>query len=813
MRLKSDHVSLLTHRLITTFNRNLALTEYKLLLNLPVRLKSLYILFVCFTLSVISNRALCLDIDSLKQVIANNPDLKTQLKSHQYAAIYYAKNNDENQFLYHARLLLKYYESGDTKWMNYSILHRLIQYHSTRYNIDSGLYLILIAERILKEKNAPQVKRLWLMHSRSGFLYSQESYKQAYALLDSILKALQVIDSTDYFQARVKWSIGNIYNAQGEIEKSLTFYLASIKYFEENNSAQDAGLIYNTAMIYYRLKEWEKAEELFLKSMNINIKEGQPEWLANSYNALGEVCQELVQYTRAYNYFILAEQNFDSLDLPRDVALIHGSIGNLYLAMANDTNQQGLNINEIELSYINLVDSAAFYFNSALQVAEKYNDEYVIRIAYRGMGLVLVKANEFKSAIYYLTKWERIADRVGDRYAMVEANKELATTYFKEAIRLMKINKINQANEHLLSSIKYRAAYQILNDSIFSNKKIRELSEKEKEYQLDKKDRETLIEADRVEAIEIGRRKNLRNIIYSTFGGLLLVIGFLFILYKRFKITKQLNQTIGEQKTDLETSHNALKKTSESINSSINYASRIQKSILTSDSYLSNMFNEHYVFYKPKDIVSGDYYWAYESKSGNKIWAVVDCTGHGIPGGFMSMIGNTLLNEIIVERAIEDPGEILNELRLGVIKTLDQNEDADSNRDGMTIGLCVYNPVSLTISYAGSETPLYIVRNDELIEHAGQQETIALAKTMTDFQAILVQLEPGDWIYLSTDGFPDARGGNKGKKYMYGRFREQLILLSKLSADKQLKQLEKEYDGWVGDFRQMDDICVMGVRV
>ena len=778
-----------------------------------MRLFSIYAIWIGFTLLVISSRAMCHNIDSLKQVISTTTDISVLSKSHLSAATYYGTFNDEVNVMHHARILFDFYKSGKVNTVDYDVLVTLILYHLRHENTDTGLYLIPIAIKMLKDQEASQNEIIQTLLTKADLISLQENYTQSLVLLDSIRILLLDVDSSDYLLARLNWSVGDIYNSQGEVEKSLTYYLRALKYHEEQNSPMVAGLIYNIAMIYFYLGEFDKAEEMFLKSMHINKKKDLDQWLASSYNALGEVYQEKLQYSLAYNYFKLSEHLFDSLKSPTDVSMIYASLGNLFLKMAQDTQEYVFTINEVSVNHVNFLDSAGFHYKAALKLAEKYHYNYVIRLAYRGMGLVFIKSKQYQSAIHFLTLWEAMSEEIGDQIAMSEARKELAKTHFKEAIRLMKSGKIKQANKHLLTSIEKRAEFQALNDSIFSNEKIREFSEIERKYELDKKDRETAIQAERIEAIERGRRKNLRVIIYTTSGGLLLVIVFLFALYKRFKVTKELNQTIGEQKTDLETSHNELKKTSESINSSIMYASRIQKSILTTDGYLSNMFREHYVFYKPKDIVSGDYYWAFESKSGNKIWAVVDCTGHGIPGGFMSMIGNTLLNEIVVERGIEDPGKILNELRLGVIKTLDQNQDSDSNRDGMTIGLCVFNPISLTVSYAGSETPLYIVRNTQLIEHDGQLETIALAKTMTDFQTNLVQLEPGDWIYLSTDGFPDARGGSKGKKYMYGRFREQLILLSKLSDDQQLKQLEKEYDEWVGDYRQMDDICIMGIRV
>jgi len=391
----------------------------------------------------------------------------------------------------------------------------------------------------------------------------------------------------------------------------------------------------------------------------------------------------------------------------------------------------------------------------------------------------------------------------------MNANKHLADAHQQEAIRLINLGKYKKASEHFLVYAKKQGIYQQLKDSIFSHTKIRELSNVEQTYLLEQKDRE----AARVQGIENERKKNLRNIIYAAFSLLMFVLIFLYVMYKRFKVTKQLNQVIRSTQVELKASNAELERKAASVTSSITYASRIQKSILTTDDYLTNMFSEHFVLYKPRDIVSGDYYWGFQSKTGNNIWAVVDCTGHGVPGGFMSMIGNTLLNEIIVEKGIEHPNEILDKLRSGVIKTLDQTNKAVNNEDGMAIGLCVFDPSNQSLYYAGSEISLLLVRNNEIIEYLASWQPIGLSDVMEPFKSVSIQLMEGDWIYFSSDGFPDLIGGPKRKKYMSKRFKKFLRKISLDSGIVQKQKLEKEFNEWRGDRKQVDDVCVMGVKI
>ncbi len=259
---------------------------------------------------------------------------------------------------------------------------------------------------------------------------------------------------------------------------------------------------------------------------------------------------------------------------------------------------------------------------------------------------------------------------------------------------------------------------------------------------------------------------------------------------------------------------NQLEEKNQSITQSIRYAKRIQDAILVSQTYFNSMLPQNFIFFQPRDIVSGDFYWAYETPDNKAIWAVADCTGHGVPGAFMSMIGHSLLNEIIIEKGITAPDIILNELRKEIINSLGQTGAEGETKDGMDIALCTLDKDNRSIQYAGAYNPLYLVRNGELIEIKGDRQPIGYIRgNLGSFTKHELTIMKGDLIYLFSDGYIDQFGGSQGKKFKSRNFRELLQSLYGETMTNQKKILETVLSKWRGDQQQVDDICVVGVKV
>lgn len=278
-----------------------------------------------------------------------------------------------------------------------------------------------------------------------------------------------------------------------------------------------------------------------------------------------------------------------------------------------------------------------------------------------------------------------------------------------------------------------------------------------------------------------------------------------------------------KQKEKIESQHHQLEHKTKEITDSINYARRIQEAILPSESYLNKMFSaepdlngDYFVLFKPKDIVSGDFYWAFGEGAGIIIWAAVDCTGHGVPGAFMSMIGNSLLNEIVVENKINNSDEILNHLREAIIKSLKQTGEVGRQKDGMDISLCVLDKNSNIMQFSGANNPLWIVRAEggEIQAFKPDKQPIGYySEQMKPFTRQEIQLQKGDLIYTFTDGYEDQFGGPKKKKFMAKQMRELLLSIRTKSMKEQKEILDSCIVEWMGEEEQIDDICVIGVKI
>lgn len=285
------------------------------------------------------------------------------------------------------------------------------------------------------------------------------------------------------------------------------------------------------------------------------------------------------------------------------------------------------------------------------------------------------------------------------------------------------------------------------------------------------------------------------------------------VLYNRIRTNKiKREKKILEEKVEERTFE--LEEKNRDILSSIQYAKRIQEAILPPLDIIYEHFPNAFVLFLPKDIVSGDFYW-FAEKNGKKIIAAVDCTGHGVPGAFMSMIGHNLLNQIVIENNVTDAAGILNQLNDAIVSALKQDAGSkQESRDGMDIALCVVDAKNNIVQFAGAYRPLYLIRNNTLEKMDGNKFPIGGIKTVEDktFTAEELHIQKGDTLYLFSDGFADQFGGKEGKKFMMKRFRELLLDINHLSMRGQSRKLEESLKQWQGTQEQVDDILVIGIQ-
>lgn len=280
------------------------------------------------------------------------------------------------------------------------------------------------------------------------------------------------------------------------------------------------------------------------------------------------------------------------------------------------------------------------------------------------------------------------------------------------------------------------------------------------------------------------------------------------------ELNASLEETIKIRTAELSKTNDYVKLKNKEITDSIKYAKYLQNSILPSDNYIKKLFAESFIFYKPKDIVSGDFYW-FEEKSDKILFAAVDCTGHGVPGAFMSIMANNFLNLAVSIFGLDKPNLILNQLNSEINKALKQSSTSLSTKDGMDISLCAYNPKTKILEYAGAFNNLWIIRDGILEEIKADRHPIGLFlnNQFQRFKNNQIKIEEGDMIYLFTDGYSDQFGGPNAKKLKYRQLKEILLANSKKTMGEQKEILEKTFEAWRGDLEQVDDVLVMGIKL
>jgi serine phosphatase RsbU (regulator of sigma subunit) len=304
-------------------------------------------------------------------------------------------------------------------------------------------------------------------------------------------------------------------------------------------------------------------------------------------------------------------------------------------------------------------------------------------------------------------------------------------------------------------------------------------------------------------------------------GGVLMLSTAIFsilLIRMRYDLTKK--EIVA--RFALNKSKHQIEEKNKEITDSINYAKRIQMALIPPENVMKELLPNSFLIYKPKDIVSGDFYWATDLTTTNPgkenekliVFCVADCTGHGVPGAFMSLIGVKILNQSVKQKNVNSPAEALDFLNSQVFQTVNKHSDKDNIvRDGMDAIFCAINFNTLKLSYAGANNSIYIIREGELIQIKADKQPIGSYEKLTPFTNHEFQLQKDDMVYGFTDGFVDQFGGEDGKKMKSKRFKEQLIMNAKKDVEVQKQKLSAYFEEWKGAHEQLDDVCIIGVKI
>lgn len=558
------------------------------------------------------------------------------------------------------------------------------------------------------------------------------------------------------------------------------------------------------ARIAWQRNQLDGAIAHIQSALAIREKINDQRGVANSENHLGIIYWNMKSHDKALEHYRRSLAMFQQLKDSSGIAATFGNISLIYSDMGKE-------------------DSCEFYVRKSTRMREQIGDLNNLTISYNNMGTMFLRRKEADSAIVYFQKCIPLFDVTNDKYGYASLYNNLGAAYrmkgdyvkAKEYQMLAKQISIEHDNKEVLKNSygelasiaelegDYKSAYgyfrlkDSLKDIIFNDGMTRQVTEAGEKYESEKKQRENdqLKSAAEHDAM-------LRNFLFVAVGLGVVVAASLFYAYRN---KRKSNQQLAIQNAQIE----AQKK---EITDSINYAQRIQQAILPPQEALKKHFPDSFVFYLPKAIVSGDFWWMLEKE--NYIFvAVADCTGHGVPGAFMSMLGMEMLNDIARETA--EPGDILSRLSSAIKRSLRQTSAENQSRDGMDICLLRFDTRNNSVVYAGANRPLWMRKHSgEVLEISPTKAPIGgPAADEQQYAAHEVKLSSGDTLYMFTDGYADQFGGERGKKLKTAGLRSLLESYSLVPLAMQERELEGYFHRWRGSLEQVDDVLIAGIRI
>jgi serine phosphatase RsbU (regulator of sigma subunit) len=609
------------------------------------------------------------------------------------------------------------------------------------------------------------------------------------------------------------------FSTLSEFDSSIATYKTGIALADKNRLLKAKGQMFTGAgNVYMTLGDYEKAIPYFMQALQIQEAEGDKNGLSKTYNSLGVLFNWEGDHRKALSY------HFKGLKLKEEI---------------RDSNAIGMSLNNLGNVYDDLgkMDSSLFYHYKSLEVRKKINDLNGMGLSYNNIANTLSKTGRTREALENYSKALELFEAREDDLNQGRTLFNIGNCYFimqefaKGYPFILKAEKIADAfgikelqkdvyaelmNYHANAgdykiAYEYAGRFKSMNDSIYNESKTKEIQSLNTKYETEKKEQEN--KALQLEnALSLKTLKQQKTVTFFTIVGLLLVSGLAFFIFRGLRQQRKANRTISAQKAEVEHQKELVEEKNKEITDSITYARRIQTALLPSTETFSEILPNSFVLFKPKDIVSGDFFWITQ-KEGFIFYVAADCTGHGVPGAFMSMLGTSFLNEIINEKGILEPCDILDLLKIKIIKSLKQKGEVGGSKDGMDMVLCRLNPETKELVFAAANNPLWLLRNGEIKEYKPDKQPVGIgSEGFEHFSQHTIQLQKEDAVYIFSDGFADQFGGPKGKKFKYRQLEEVLIASAGKTLNEQKASLDKHFEEWRGMLEQVDDVCVIGVR-
>jgi len=574
-------------------------------------------------------------------------------------------------------------------------------------------------------------------------------------------------------------NIGLVYFSLSDYPKALDNQLQGLKINEElHDKKAMAGSLSNIGNIYSNLSDYDKSLDYQLQSLKIREEIGDKKGTANSLGNIGGDYEKLLDYNKALDYYLRSVKIEEEINNRQGVASTLGNIGTIYADLSD---------------YPKALD----YQLQSLKIREEIGDKNGIATSLNNLAMVYFKQKKYALSLEYSLKSVELAKEIG--------NLDLEKNFENNLHQAYKI--IGNSTQALL----HYERYVLLKDSIDKEENRKQIMRKELNYEFEKKEAIIKLEQEKKDVIYIEKSKQQRLIIYTVIGGLLLVVIFSLILYKRFRLTNEQKQIIEIKNKETETQKRLIEEKQKEIIDSISYAKRLQQAILPANTTIKKYLPNSFIFYQPKDIVAGDFYWM-EHLDNITYIAAADSTGHGVPGAMVSVVCSNALNRAVKEFGLRDTGKILDKTRELVLETFEKS--GEEIKDGMDISLLAINQNTHDFLWSGANNPLWYFLDNELIEIKADKQPIGKSDNPKPFPLHAFKLNnKGGVIYLFTDGFADQFGGTKGKKFKYNQLKNLLSEIQNISAEKQFVVLKDEFKKWKGSLEQTDDITIIGLKV
>ena len=590
-------------------------------------------------------------------------------------------------------------------------------------------------------------------------------------------------------------NLGTIYDSKGEIDKALEYYFAAVKIRENLDSKVSLAQSYNNiAVLYSNQNDLVNALKYHFQSLKIRKILNDPSGLGLAYNNIGTTYTHLIEtqfkgnikfpdslMTLSLDYFKKGYDSYTIVNNRKGIAFSLFNMADHFVLQADCYYKKNT------IQYDTLISKAESLFLQSFVIYKLLEEKEWLANINNGLANVSFRQNKLMKAKAYGEEAMSIAKELGFP-GTIQNSADI-------------LRKVYEENREFEKALLMTDLFYTMRDSVINENNHKEALSK---YFLHQTEKQQLLNTAHQEKMALefsAKTKQQTTIIYFGISGVLILIVFIVFIYNRFKVTQQQNIIIQNQKHIVEESR-------KEIVDSINYAKRIQYALLAQKDVLANNLNNYFILFNPKDIVSGDFYWATDFN--NKFYlAICDSTGHGVPGAFMSLLNMGFLSEAVKEKNIEKPADIFNYVRLRLINSISN----EGQMDGMDGILLCFDKNSKEITYSAANIQPVLVSDNSLIELPKDRMPVGKGEIVNDFMNHSISYKTGDTLYLYTDGYADQFGGEKGKKFKYKALNDLLLRNSSLSLNMQSEILMNEFTNWRGNLEQVDDVCVLGIKL